>query len=55
MAAQDEMESLLLEETGAEMLKCRVAKMESTKKNESKLVLYHWTQSFCSQKVSERE
>lgn len=53
MAAQDEKESLLQEETGAEMLKTSEAAMESSKKKESKLILYHWTQSFSSQKVGE--
>ncbi|KAF7691757.1 ganglioside-induced differentiation-associated protein 1 isoform X2 [Silurus meridionalis] len=51
MATQDERESFLHGETGAEMLKGREEKMESTKKSESNLVLYHWTQSFSSQKV----
>lgn len=55
MAAQDEKDSLLQEEAGAEMLKGSEAKMESLKTKESKLVLYHWTQSFSSQKVSEHE
>lgn len=53
MAAQGEKESLLREETGAAMRKGSEAMMESMKKKESKLILYHWTQSFSSQKVSE--
>lgn len=55
MAAQDEKQSLLQEESGAEMLKGGEAKMDSTQKKDSKLVLYHWTQSFSSQKVGEQD
>ncbi|TSK98365.1 Ganglioside-induced differentiation-associated protein 1 [Bagarius yarrelli] len=40
MAAQEEKQSVLQDETGAKMLK-----------RDSTLVLYHWTQSFSSQKV----
>lgn len=55
MAAQEEKESLLREETGAEMLKGSETEMKSCEKKESKLVLYHWTQSFSSQKVNKHE
>lgn len=55
MAAQGEKESHLQKESGAEMLKGSEAIMESIKKKESKLILYHWTQSFSSQKVSEHD
>lgn len=42
--AQDEAEKLLKEDE-------KVDDGGSTKKKERKLVLYHWTQSFSSQKV----
>ncbi|KAI4879030.1 hypothetical protein NFI96_023432 [Prochilodus magdalenae] len=45
--AQDEKEMLLKKDEGQEKQELT----ESTKKKECKLVLYHWTQSFSSQKV----
>lgn len=56
MAAQDERECLVQQEEAAEeMLKGSEAETDSVKQKDSKLVLYHWTQSFSSQKVGEHD
>ncbi|XP_076868978.1 ganglioside-induced differentiation-associated protein 1 [Brachyhypopomus gauderio] len=49
--SQEEKEILLKNDAAQEMLQDSGAAIENTKKKESKLVLYHWTQSFSSQKV----